>query len=98
MFIRFTHSVPLKSIHEFSRVLKKLRPLPNYIKRRGPYIDDVGSTRNQIVLVYEFEKPKLAEAWKYIFLQWDAFRCIPGSALSGHVFEEGKELQSRLSF
>lgn len=93
MVIRITLSIPMKSIEEFGRRVSQLPPLPEYIAKRGPYIDGNVKARNRIVVVYEFDKSKLTKAWENISKQRDVFCGIPGFAFSAQLLEEGKELK-----
>lgn len=91
MVIRITLSMALKRVDEFARKVTQLPPLPDYIAKRGPYIDGGVRARNRIVIMYEFDKSKLTKAWANICKQRDAFYGIAGFAFSAHLLEEGKE-------
>ncbi len=90
MIIRLILSLPLKRIRECAPRVTKITPLPDYISKRGPYVDNGVGAANQIVIMFEFEKRKLAEAWKYIFKHLDAFHDIPGFGFSAYLLEEGE--------
>ena len=89
MVIRFTVSIPSRRIKEFTGQIAKSPPLPEYITKRGPYINGGVGARNRIVVIYEFDKSNLAKAWLNIFNQWDAFGGTPGITFSA-VLEEDK--------
>lgn len=61
MVIRITLSMAMKRIEEFARKVTQLPPLPDYIAKRGPYIDGGVRARNRIFIMYEFDKEKFAE-------------------------------------
>jgi hypothetical protein len=85
MIIKCTFSIPLKSIRDYATQIAELPPLPEYITKRGPYIDDAIGASNQTITVYEFDESKYPEAWKNIFKQLDAFHGIPGFSFSAQV-------------
>lgn len=89
MGTKFSFSIPLKNIKEYARKVIELPPLPEYINKRGPYIHEVV----KIMVVYEFDKGKIAEAWEIIWKHLDAFRSIPGFTLSAPILGKGKEVK-----
>ena len=86
MAIKYNFSIPLKSIREYAKRVSELPPLPEYITKRGPYIHDAV----QIIVVYEFDKAKIAEAWEVISKHFEVFRSIPGFTLDSPVSEKGE--------
>lgn len=96
MTIRCSFSIPFKAIGEYNRFAKCLPPLPGFIVKRGPYIDENKGAASQITTVFEFDKSLLAEAWKNISAQLDLFRAIPGFSLSAQVTDrKGESPQKR---
>jgi hypothetical protein len=93
MIIKCSFSIPLKAIGDYNRQAKSLPPLPGYIVKRGPYIDENKGTANQITTVYEFDKSLLAEAWQTISKHLDAFRAVRGFTLSAQVMDREREPQ-----
>ena len=91
MVIKCTFSIPLEGIRDYASQIVDLPPLPEYITKRGPYIKENGGTGNQIITIYEFDKSRLSEAWENISRQLDAFRGVPGFALSAHVLANGRK-------
>jgi hypothetical protein len=91
MVIRLTFSIPLKRIKDYARSVTEMPPLPDYLRKRGPFVDNGKDAANQIVMMYECEKSKLVEACKYIFKQLDAFHGVPGFTFSAYLLEERKE-------
>jgi hypothetical protein len=74
MGIKFSFSIPLKSIKEYAKKVIGLPPLPEYITKRGPYIHDAV----KIMVVYEFDKAEIAGAREIISKHSEAFQGIPG--------------------
>jgi hypothetical protein len=93
MMIRCTFSIPFEKIRDYTTELSELSSLPEYITKRGPYIKDVAGELSQII-IYDFEKPRLAEAWEAISKQFDRFHGIPGFALSAHILGKSKEIKT----
>ena len=91
MVIKCTLSVSLKSIKYCARQFSRLPPLPEYIIKRGPYINRPG-VDGTILITYEFDKSKLAEAWENISKQWDVFRSVRGIALSAQILRKSGEV------
>ena len=88
MGIKFSFSIPLKSITEYARKVIEVPPLPEYITKRGPYIHDAV----KIMVVYEFDKANFAEGWEIISKHLEAFRGIPGFAPSAPIPPKGEGL------
>ena len=84
---KFSFSIPLKNIKEYARKVVELPPLPAYITKRGPYIHEAV----RIMVVYEFDEAKIADAWEFIRKHLDAFRSIPGFTLSAPILRKGQE-------
>ncbi len=98
MVIKCSFSIPLKAIGDYSRQAKNLPPLPHFITKRGPYIDENQGSASQITTVFEFEKSKLLEAWQKISGHIDALRVVPGFKLSAQVMDierEARRIQVR---
>ena len=93
MVIKCTFSIPLQSIRDYARQITKLPALPEYITKRGPYINDVAEASNQIITIYEFDKSMFAEACESISRQIDPFRGVPGFAFSAKLLTKGKEVK-----
>ncbi|MGA2956158.1 MAG: hypothetical protein ABSF48_10600 [Thermodesulfobacteriota bacterium] len=86
---KFSFSIPLKNIKEYARKVVELPPLPDYITKRGPYIHEAA----KIMVIYEFDKAKIADAWEIIWKHLDAFRGIPGFTLSAPILREVQEVK-----
>jgi len=85
VIIKCAFSTPLEGIREHARKVIGLSPMPAYITKRGPYIKENGGAGDQIIIIYEFDKSKLSEAWEIISKQLDALRGVPGFTLSAHL-------------
>lgn len=93
MIIKCSFSVPLKAIEDYNRRARNLPPLPSYILKRGPYIDENKGMANQITTVYEFDKSLLSQAWENISRHLDVFRPVRGFTLSAQVMDREREPQ-----
>ena len=92
MMIRCTFSVPFEKIRDYAREFSELSSLPEYITKRGPYIKESAGRYSKIIISYDFDKSRLAEAWEMISKQFDIFHGLPGFALSAHILEKSKEV------
>lgn len=61
--------------------------------KKGPYVNNKEGAAHQIITIYEFDISKITEAWECISKQLDAFRSIPGCALSVHILQKGREVK-----
>jgi len=86
---KFSFSIPLKNIKEYARKVVELPPLPEYISKRGPYIHEAA----KIMVVYEFDQTKIADAWEIIWKHLNAFRDIPGFTLSAPISRKVQEVR-----
>lgn len=93
MIIKCSFSIPLKAIGDYNRQAKSLPPLPEYIVKRGPFIDESKGDGSQITTVYEFDKAMLPKAWANISKHLDVFRTVRGFTLSAKVMERQRESQ-----
>jgi hypothetical protein len=93
MVIKCSISIPLKSIGEYARQITALPPLPEYITKRGPYINEASDANNEIVTVYEFDKSKQAEACENIAKHIKALQDIPGFTFSAKLLTKGREVK-----
>jgi hypothetical protein len=91
MVIRLTFSIPLKRIKEYAPRVTEMPPLPDYLRKRGPFVDNGKGEANQVVMTYECEKSRLPQACKYVFKHLDAFHDVIGFTFSAYLLEEGKE-------
>jgi len=93
MVIRCTVSVAQKSLQDCVRLFSEFPPLPEYIARKGPDVHNAEGAAHEIIVMYEFDGLRLAEAWGDISKQFDSFRSIPGFVLSAHVLNKRGEIK-----
>ena len=93
MIIKCTLSVSLESIKYYGRQFSDSPPLPEYISKKGPYINNKKGAVHQIITIYEFDLSKYTEAWDCISKQLDAFPSIPGVTFSAHILKRGREVK-----
>lgn len=91
--IKCTLSVSLKTIKYYARQFSELPPLPEYINKKGPYVNNKEGAAHQMIILYKFDRSKLREAWTNILKQIDSLHGVPGFALSAHMLEKGREVK-----
>ena len=91
--IKCTLSFSLESIKYYATQFSELPPLPEYIIKKGPYVNNKEGADQQIIILYKFERSKLREAWTNILQQMDSLHGVPKFALSAHVLEKGREVK-----
>ncbi len=94
MVIKCALSVPEESIRLYARQISVLPPMPEYISRKGPYVNKKERAVPQIIVVYEFDKSKLSEVWSSITNQLNSFHGVSGFAVSAHISEPGESVKS----
>jgi len=95
--IRFTLPVPLEEISSYVKKISELPPLPEYITKIGPFINNGEGDKNRIITLYDFDESRLIEAWDIIFKQVHIFRDFPGFTFSAHrrfCLDKMKDTQS----
>jgi hypothetical protein len=93
MVIKCTISIPFKSIGDYAKQITALPPLPEYITKRGPYINDASDASNEIITIYEFDKSKFAEAYENISKHINAFRGVPGFTFCAKLLTKHREVK-----
>jgi hypothetical protein len=92
MVIKFALPYSLKKNLDMTNHLKAFSTLPDYITPRGPYTNNaVDEANRSIVLLFEFEDSRFAEACRSIFGQMEDFYRIPGFTFSTQVLNGAKE-------
>jgi len=92
MVIKFALPYSLKKTLDLTNHLKAFSTLPDYITPKGPYTNNaVDEAHRSIVLLFEFEDSRFAEACRSIFRQMEEFYLIPGFTFSTQVLTETKE-------
>ncbi len=101
MVINCSLSTFQESVMHYARQFIDLPPLPAYITKNGPYVENEGGGKRQIIICYEFDKSKFVEAMENICKQLGAFHDVPGFALIADLYgphpfylivEEGAEV------
>jgi hypothetical protein len=92
MVIKCILSVAVESTKYYAKQLSQLPPLPEHITKKGPYVNNNNEgAAHQIIILYEFDRSKLREAWTNILKQIDSLHGAPGLAISAHISEAGKK-------
>jgi hypothetical protein len=91
MVIKGTFLYPPESEKAFTSCVKKLPPLPEYVRMKGPFFLGAPGKGKTTITLYEFEESRFAEASKHIFKQLEAFHGVPGFTFSAQVWEETRE-------
>ena len=86
MVIKCALSVPAESIKDYARQFSELPPLPEYISKKGPYVNNKEGAAHQIITLYHLNKSKLMEAQEVIFKHLGSLRSLPGIILSAHTY------------
>lgn len=94
MVIKCTLSFSLKGIQYYSSQFSELPPLPEYMTKNGPYVNNKEGTDQKIIILYKFDRSKLREAWTTILKQMDSLHGIPKFTFSAHVLGKGQELRN----
>ena len=86
MVIKFTFPYSIKKNLDLTKHPITFSTLPDYITKKGPYTNNaVEEAHRSIVLLFEFEDSRFAEACRSIFRQMEDFYMIPGFTFSTQV-------------
>ena len=92
MVIKMTFPYSLKKTLDLTKRLLTLPTLPGYIIKKGPYTNNaVDEAHRSLVLFFEFDDSKCAEACRSIFREMDDFYVIPGFTFSTQILGESRE-------
>ncbi len=92
MIIKITFPYSLKKTLDLTNQLLALPTLPDYIIKKGPYTNNaIDEAQRSIVVFFEFDDSKCAEACRSIFRQMEDFYIIPGFTFSTQILGETKE-------
>lgn len=80
-----------ESVKETGKRILELRPFPDYMTIRGPYIYSVEGEGIHSIDIFEVEKTKLADAVEFLNNRHVAFFGIPGYTFSVNVCLEASE-------
>ena len=86
MVIKCTLSVPAESIKYYARQFSELPRVPEYINKKGPYVNNKEGSAHQIITLYQFNKSMLTETQEIISDHLGPFRGLPGFTLSAHIY------------
>jgi hypothetical protein len=92
LIIKITFPYSLKKTLDLTNQLLALPTLPDYIIKKGPYTNNaVDEAQRSLVVFFEFDDSKCAEACRSIFRQMEDFYIIPGFTFSTQILGETKE-------
>ncbi len=86
MVINCFLSTSPEDLWHYARQLIDSPPLPGYITKNGPYLENGGGGRQEIIICYEFDKSKFVEAMENICKQLGSFRDVPEFALFADLY------------
>ena len=96
MVIKCILSGSLESIKYSAKQCWELPPLPEHITKKGPYVNNSEGAAHQIIILYEFDRSRLKEAWKNVLKQMDSLHGVAGLTISAHILERTRKVnQSR---
>ena len=90
MVIKCSFLVPRESTGDCTTPLADLRPLPEYIMRKGPYVNNKGGGAHQIIVIYDFDVSRYTEVWEFISKELDPFRRMPKFTLSVRTLKRSR--------
>ncbi len=94
MVIKGILSVDIEGIKYYAKNFSQLPPLPEHITKKGPYVNNKEGAARQIIILYEFDRSKLREAWTNILKQMDFLYGVPGLAISAHISKANKKVEA----
>jgi len=84
MVIKCTLLVPLKNSLHYVKKISELPPSLENITQRGPFIKKDARDKNRIIMLFEFDESRSAEAWEIVLKHLNVFRDIPGFSFLAH--------------
>jgi hypothetical protein len=102
MVIKCSFLISLESVGHYAKHFADSPPLPEYIIKTGPYVNNKGGGVYKIIILYKFGKSKFAEAWENISKQLGCFGGLSGFTISTHIYgphpyhltlEKGEEIK-----
>ncbi|NWF55132.1 MAG: hypothetical protein HXY45_10095 [Syntrophaceae bacterium] len=86
MIIKFTLPYHLRKKMDLTKHFTVFSALPDFITQKGPYTNNaIDEAHRSIVLLFEFEDSRFAEACRSIFRQMEDLYLIPGFTFSTQV-------------
>ena len=92
MVIECILSGSMESIKYSAKQCSELPTLPEYIARKGLYVNNDEGADHQIIFLYEFDRSRLKEAWKNVLKQMDSLHGVAGLNISIHIFEKTRKV------
>ena len=86
MLIKCSFLLPRESVRDYLKQFSDSPPLPEYIIKKGPYINNRKGAFHQIIILYKFDKSKFEVARECISQQLGSLRGLPGFTLSAHIY------------
>ena len=86
LVIKCTFLVSQECIRDYVKEITESPPLPEYILKKGPYVNNKEKGVHQLIILYKFDKWKFAEAWENISKQLSSFGALPGFTVSAHTY------------
>ena len=86
MLIKCSFLLPRESFRDYLGQCSDSPPLPEYILKTGPYVNNKGGSDHKIIILYKFDKSKFAEAWENISKQLGSFGALSGFTVSAHIY------------
>jgi hypothetical protein len=86
MLIKCSFLLSRESVRDHLTQFSESPPLPEYIIKKGPYINNSKKAFHQIIILYKFDKSKFAVARECISQQVGSLRGLPGFTLSAHIY------------
>lgn len=79
-------SYPPERAEEMSRRFLESAPIPAYMTLKGPYLNSEVGTGFKVISVYEFEQPKVKEAFEVVLDRYSKFTGVPGYTFSVKIW------------
>ncbi len=91
MVIITENMFPPGSAKGVGKAFMEMRPLPDFITMKGPYINSAAGQGVRSILIYECDKSKLAEAMEIVADRLTKYFDVPGYTYSSNVWLEAQE-------
>jgi hypothetical protein len=88
MVIKCILSGSMENIKYSAKKCWQFPALPEYIAKKGPYVNNNGGADHQIIISYEFDGSRLREAWENILKQMGSLHGDDGLNISIHISEK----------
>jgi hypothetical protein len=86
MVIICSLSTSQEGIGHYARQFIDLPPLPAYITKNAPYVENEEGGIHQIIISYEFDTSKFVEAMENICKQLGSFRDVPEFVIMADLY------------